>query len=160
MIQRPLTGALALLLTCFALPALAQGEKALLDQMESMNDTAIAMAGKDGNLQLNTLRPLVISNLLRSIRLLADACDSFATRMLAGAELNRAEIEEHLGRSAMLVTALAPHIGYDRAASIAHLALEEDLPLREAALRSGVATALFDEVVRPLDLTRPGSDAP
>ncbi|MCO5317912.1 MAG: class II fumarate hydratase [Microthrixaceae bacterium] len=124
------------------------------------NDTAIAMAGKDGNLQLNTLRPLVISNLLRSIRLLADACDSFATRMLAGAELNRAAIEEHLGRSAMLVTALAPHIGYDRAASIAHLALEEDLPLREAALRSGVATALFDEVVRPLDLTRPDSDAP
>ncbi len=119
------------------------------------NDTAVSMAGKEGNLELNTFRPVVISNLLRSMTLLADGARCFTEHMVSGTELNVAVIERHVAGSAMLVTALAPHIGYDEAAAIAHLAVREDLSLREAALRRGVDEKLFDSVVDPIALTHP-----
>ncbi len=119
------------------------------------NDTAIAMAGKEGNLELNTFRPVVISNLLRSMTLLADGARSFTEHMVIGTELNTAVLERHVAGSAMLVTALAPHIGYDEAAAIAHLAVRQDLSLRDAALRRGVDEELFDSVVDPIALTHP-----
>lgn len=122
------------------------------------NDTTIAMAGMEGNLELNTFRPVVISNLLRSMRLLADTAGSFTEHMVRGTVLNVAVIERHVASSAMLVTALAPHVGYDRATAIAHLALEENLTLREAALKRGIDAELFDRVVRPIDLTRPSPE--
>ncbi len=120
------------------------------------NDTTIAMAGKEGNLDLNTFRPVIISNLLRSMRLIADGTRSFEEHMVRGTKLNLEVIARHVASSAMLVTALAPHVGYDEATAIAHLAVDEDLALREAALRRGVDAALFDSVVRPIDLTHPG----
>ena len=119
------------------------------------NDATIAIAGKEGNLELNTFRPVVIANLLHSLTILADACVRARRHMIEGISLNRERIDAHVGRSAMMVTALAPEIGYDRAAAIAHQAVTEDLTLREAALRSGVDADLFDRVVVPLEMTRP-----
>ncbi len=111
------------------------------------NDTAVALAGAEGNFQLNVFRPVAIRNVLHSIGLLADACASFRTNLVEGAELDRRRITQALERSVMLVTALAPVIGYDRAAAIAHLAVHDDLTLRDAALRSGVDADLFDATV-------------
>ncbi|MFV0315789.1 MAG: class II fumarate hydratase [Microthrixaceae bacterium] len=122
------------------------------------NDATVAMAGKDGNLQLNTLRPVSIANLIRSMRLIADGVTGFTTHMVVGTELNLDAIEAYVGRSAMLVTALAPQIGYDLATEIAHVAVDEDLPLRDAALQSGVDPDLYDSVVQPLRLTHPVSE--
>jgi fumarate hydratase class II len=119
------------------------------------NDATIAIAGKEGNLQLNTFRPVVIANLLHSLTILGDACDRARRHMFEGISLNRERIDAHVGRSAMMITALAPVIGYDRAAAIAHRAVAEDLTLRDAALRSGVDAELFDRVVVPLEMTRP-----
>jgi fumarate hydratase class II len=113
-------------------------------------DTAVAFAGAQGQLQLNVMRPLVIANVLGACRLLADACGSFRRFCVDGAELNRARIAEMLDRSLMLVTALAPEIGYDRASAIAHAAHEHGTTLREAALASGAITAeRFDALVDP-----------
>ena len=124
------------------------------------NDATIAMAAKEGNLELNTFRPVAIANLLRSMRLLADMSASFTEHLVRGTELNEGTISAHVERSAMLVTALAPHIGYDLATRIAHLAVEEDLPLRDAALQLGVDPELFDSVVRPIELTHPSPEPP
>ena len=111
-------------------------------------DAAVAFAGAQGNFQLNVMRPLVVGNFLAAARLLGDAADGFRQHAIEGAELDRARIAELLDRSLMLVTALAPVIGYDRAAGIAHEAHVEGLTLREAALRSGlVDAATFDRVV-------------
>ena len=134
-----------------------QAEAMLMVAVQVMgNDAATAMAGKEGNFELNAFRPVVIANLLHSMRLLADVCDHARRFMIEGIELDEPTIEGYVDRSVMLVTALAPVIGYDRASAIAHLAIDEDLTLREAALRSGVDADLFDEVVVPLDLTSPG----
>ncbi len=122
------------------------------------NDATIAMAAKEGNLELNTFRPVVISNLLRSMRLVADCAVSFSDHMVSGTELNEATIAGYVERSAMLVTALAPHIGYDLATEVAHRAVDEDLALRDAALQLGVDAELFDSVVVPLELTRPSPE--
>ena len=95
-------------------------------------------------------------NVLESIRLLAEAARSFNDRCAAGIEPNEKRIREHLDNSLMLVTALNPHIGYEKAAQIARKAYLEDLPLREAALRLGhVSAAQFDAWVRPEEMTRP-----
>ena len=118
------------------------------------NDTVVAAAGAEGNFQLNTFRPVAISNFLHSARILSDAADSFRTFLVEGARLNQARLAENVARSVMLVTALSPSIGYDAAAKIAHLAVAEDLPLREAALRLGVTAELYDRVVVPERLTR------
>ena len=114
------------------------------------NHVAVTMGGMQGQLELNVFKPLIGANVLRSIDLLATAMDSFATRCVDGLEPNRDRIAELLDRSLMLVTALAPEIGYDAAARIAKHAHEHDLTLREAGLALGlVDAATFDRVVRP-----------
>jgi len=122
-------------------------------------DVAVRTGGAGGNFELNTFRPLLIHNAVHSAGTLADACDSFRAYLVEGVELNEARIAADVDRSVMLVTALSPVIGYDRAAAIAHDAVDEDLTLREAALRHGVSGELFDAVVDPMAMTRPGVDA-
>jgi len=117
------------------------------------NDTAIAFAASGGNLELNTMRPVIIANFLHSARLLAGACKAFRVFCIEGAELNEARIAEHVGRSLMLVTALSPVIGYDHAAEIAHKADHEGTTLREAALSLGYITGEdFDRVIDPASM--------
>jgi fumarate hydratase class II len=114
------------------------------------HDTAVAFAAAQGNLELNTMRPVIIANFLHSARIVAGACRAFRVFCVEGAELNRARIAEHVSRSLMLVTALSPVIGYDKAAEIAHRADAEGSTLREAALESGyISAADFDRVVDP-----------
>jgi fumarate hydratase, class II len=114
------------------------------------NDTAVKVAGSQGNFELNVFKPVIAANLLRSARLLADACDSFRAFAIEGLEADRERIAELVGRSLMLVTALSPRIGYDRAAEVAKKALHEGLTLREAALALGYVTeAEYDELVHP-----------
>jgi fumarate hydratase, class II len=111
-------------------------------------DSAVAIAGSQGNFELNTMRPIVINNFLHSARILGDACEKLRIFCIEGAELNRARIAELLDRSLMLVTALSPVIGYDKAAAIAHKAHVEGTTLREAALASGaIDGAEFDRIV-------------
>jgi len=113
-------------------------------------DAAVAFAGSQGNFELNTMRPLVINNYLHAALILADGCEMFRRYSVEGTRLNRARIDRYVAESVMLVTALNPVIGYDRASQIAHLAMEHDLTLREAALRSGfVDAATFDATVDP-----------
>jgi fumarate hydratase, class II len=120
------------------------------------NDVAIAVAGSQGNFELNVFKPVMIHNFLNSVRLLGDACRSFAEHCVAGMELNLEHIRENLENSLMLVTALSPKIGYDKAAEIAHMAHHEHLSLREAALKLGYLTEKeFDEIVRPEKMTHP-----
>ncbi len=114
------------------------------------HDTAIAVAAAQGNLELNTMRPVIIADFLHSATILAGACRAFREFCVEGAELNKARIAEHVSRSLMLVTALSPVIGYDRAAQIAHKAEAEGSTLREAALASGyISAAEFDRVIDP-----------
>jgi fumarate hydratase class II len=114
------------------------------------NDVAVNIGGLSGNFELNVFKPLMIFNLLNSIRLLADACDSFDEHCAIGIEPDREAIARHLERSLMLVTALNPHIGYDNAAKVAKKAHAEGKTLREAALELGLLTPEeFDRVVRP-----------
>ncbi len=119
------------------------------------NDAAVALAGAEGNFQLNVFRPVAIRNVLHSVGLLADVCDRFREHLVEGTEVDRERMRANVERSVMLVTALAPTIGYDRAAAIAHLAVHDDLTLRDAALRSGVDAETFDRIVDPVRLTRP-----
>jgi fumarate hydratase class II len=120
------------------------------------NDHAVAFAGSQGNFQLNVYKPVILHNVLESIQLLAEAGRSFNDHCAVGIEPNENRIREHLENSLMLVTALNPHIGYEKAAQIALKAYREDLTLREAALQLGFVTAeQFDEWVRPEDMTHP-----
>jgi fumarate hydratase class II len=135
-----------------------QAEAMLMVCMEVIGaDVTVSMAGAEGNFELNAFRPIVIANHLRSARLLADTCDRFRVHMIEGTTLNEARLRTDVDKSVMAVTALSPLIGYDRAAAIAHHAVEHDLTLREAALAHGVDAATFDRVVVPRSLTRPGS---
>ena len=121
------------------------------------NDTAITVAGSSGNFELNVCKPVMIYNLLQSIRLLADASRSFRKKCIAGIEPNQRKIEEYLRESLMLVTALNPIIGYDRAADIASKAYQEDKTLKEAAVELGYLTAEeFEEAIDPAEMTEPG----
>ena len=114
------------------------------------NDTAIGIAASQGNFQLNVFLPVTIYNFLQSARLLADAMDSFEANCVRGIRPNYDVIQAHLDASLMLVTALTPHIGYERAAEVAKLAHREDLTLRESCLRLGYMTAeAFDAAYRP-----------
>jgi fumarate hydratase, class II len=114
------------------------------------NDTAVSVAGTHGHFQLNVFKPVMIFNLLRSARLLGDACASFTDHCIAGAEANRARAREHLDRSLMLVTALNGVIGYYKAAEIAQRAHREGTTLKEAALALGyLDEETFDRVVVP-----------
>ena len=120
------------------------------------NDHSVAFAGSQGNFQLNVYKPVILHNVLQSIQLLAEAGQSFNDRCAKGIEPNDKRIHEHLDNSLMLVTALNPHIGYEKAAQISLKAYREELSLRDAALKLGYLTASqFDEWVRPEDMTHP-----
>jgi len=113
-------------------------------------DTAVAFAGSQGNFELNAMRPIVINNFLHAATILADGSDKFRSYSVEGTQLNLPKIEEFLNRSLMLVTALSPVIGYDKASAIAHAAMDKNLTLREAALASGLINAeQFDQIVDP-----------
>jgi fumarate hydratase class II len=121
------------------------------------NHVTITIAGSQGHLELNVYKPVIAYNLLQSIRLLSDACNSFTERCLAGLEPDRARIAEMVDRSLMLVTALAPKIGYDEAAKVAKHAHEKGLTLLQSALELGVVTKEeFYRLVDPKRMTRPG----
>jgi fumarate hydratase class II len=114
------------------------------------DDNAVAFAGSQGNFELNAMRPIIINNFLHSSRILGDACNKLRRFSVEETRLNRHRIDEMLGRSLMLVTALAPVIGYDKATTIAHKANDEGLTLKEAALRSGaIDENRFDQIVDP-----------
>ncbi len=120
------------------------------------NDAAVAFGGSQGAFQLNVYKPLMLHNVLESISLLADAARSFNDHAAVGIEPNRKVIQDHLENSLMLVTALNPHIGYERSAEIALLAHREDLTLRDAAVKLGYVTEEeFDEWVKPEEMTGP-----
>ncbi len=115
-------------------------------------DAIVASAGAQGNFQLNTMRPIVIHNVLHSARILGDASENLRRYSVEGTELNRDRISEYVDCSLMLVTALSPHIGYAKAAAIAHKAEHEGSTLRDAALALGVPAADFDRIVDPADM--------
>jgi fumarate hydratase class II len=120
------------------------------------NDLAVGMGGSAGFLEMNVYKPLMIFNLMNSIVLLADGCTNFRKFMIEGTRPNLKAIKAHLERSLMLVTALAPVIGYDKASQIAHHAMEHDLTLKQAALQLGfVGEAEFDRVVDPTKMVTP-----
>jgi len=120
------------------------------------NDVTIGIGGASGNFELNVFKPVIIYNLLQSIRLLADACEMFNEHCAVGIEANEANIKKHLENSLMLVTALNPHVGYDNAAKIAKKAHKENLTLREAAMALDILTGeKFDAIVRPEKMIGP-----
>jgi fumarate hydratase, class II len=120
------------------------------------HDAAIGIAGSQGNFELNVFKPVIIFNYLQSVELLADACNSFVDHCVSGIAANREQIERYVNSSLMLVTALAPKIGYDNAARVAKTAHHEGTSLREAALKLGVISGEeFDALVRPEDMTHP-----
>ncbi|MGE4133209.1 MAG: class II fumarate hydratase [Bdellovibrionales bacterium] len=120
------------------------------------NDMAVAVGGSTGHFELNVFKPVIVFNVLNSIRLLGDACHSFREHCVEGTKANRDQIKKHLENSLMLVTALNPHIGYDNAAKIAKSAWERGTTLKEEALRLGLLDAAqFDAVVRPEKMIGP-----
>jgi fumarate hydratase class II len=120
------------------------------------NDVALTIGGASGNFELNVFKPMIAHNFLQSARLLADGMRSFDEHCAHGIEPNRGRIGELMERSLMLVTALAPHIGYDRAAQIAKLAQHDGLTLKQAALQLGfVSESEFDAWIVPIEMTRP-----
>ncbi|MDQ5844758.1 MAG: class II fumarate hydratase [Acidobacteriota bacterium] len=120
------------------------------------NDVAITMAGSQGHFELNVFKPVMIHNLLHSIRLLRDASSGFTKYCIKGIELNRKQIGEYLRDSLMLVTALNPHIGYDKAAQVAKNAHKKGISLRESAVELGFLTGEeFDKYVKPEEMTHP-----
>jgi fumarate hydratase class II len=120
------------------------------------NDSAIAFAGSQGNFELNAMRPVIISNFLHSATILADACGKLRQYCIDGTELNRDQISAYVDKSLMLVTALSPVIGYEKASAIAHKANDEGTTLREAALATGyISAADFDRIVNPAAMVGP-----
>src|SRR5262249_33406755 len=120
------------------------------------NDAAIGFAGSQGNFELNVFKPVMIFNYLHSVELLADACNSFTAHCVRGIEANKNTIDRYVHNSLMLVTALAPKIGYDNAAKVAKTAHHEGISLREAAVKLGFVTAAeFDILVKPEDMIHP-----
>lgn len=120
------------------------------------NDVTVGMAGSQGNFELNVFKPLMIHNLLESVALLADACDSFRSNCIEGLELNRERVESLMRESLMLVTALNPHVGYDNAAKAAKKAHAEGTTLREAVLALELMSGEeFDAAVVPADMVGP-----
>lgn len=119
------------------------------------NDTTVAVAGASGNLELNVFKPVIIHNILISIRLLTDASLSFRTNCVEGIRANQPRIRQHLDRSLMMVTALAPLVGYDRAAEIAKKAHQENTTLKEAAMAWGVTEEAFNRAVHPEKMIHP-----
>jgi len=121
------------------------------------NHVTVTIAGSQGHLELNTYKPVIVYNVLQSIRLLADATRSFADHCIAGIRANRVRLRDQLDRSLMLVTALAPHIGYDRAAAIARKAHAEGTTLKAAAIALGAVSAEeFERWIEPRRMLAPG----
>jgi fumarate hydratase, class II len=113
-------------------------------------DNAVAFAGSQGNFELNAMRPIIINNVLHAARILGDACVKLREYSIEGVTLDRSRIDEFVGESLMLVTALSPVIGYDKASAIAHYALDHNTTLRDAALKGGFVTEeVFDRIVDP-----------
>jgi fumarate hydratase class II len=136
----------------------SQAEAMLMVAIQVMaSDVAVTMGGAEGNFELNAFRPIVISNYLHSALIMADMCDHFRQFMIEGTKLNEAKLKENIERSVMMVTALSPVIGYDKAAAISYYAIDHDQTLKQAALANGVSEELYDKVVVPIALTRPGS---
>jgi len=119
-------------------------------------DTAVTFAGASGYLEMNVYKPVMIFNVIQSMRILSDCCLSFAEFLVDGLEPNRPQIDRFLGRSLMLVTALSPVIGYDKASRVAHHAMEKDLSLKDACLELGfVSPEEFDRIVDPYRMAHP-----
>jgi fumarate hydratase, class II len=119
-------------------------------------DVAVALGGAGGHLEMNVYKPLIILNVMQSIRILSDGMNNFRRFLVDGTEPNHRQIADYVTRSLMLVTALSPVIGYDKAAQVAHHAMEHDLSLRDAALQLGVVSAEeFDRVVDPATMVHP-----
>jgi len=122
------------------------------------DDSAVAFAGSQGNFELNAMRPIIINNFLHSARILADGCEKFRTFSVEGTTLNNKRIAQYVQNSLMLVTALSPVIGYDKASKIAHKALDEETTLKEAALATGwIDEETFDQVVDPGKMVSPNN---
>lgn len=120
------------------------------------NDVAVGFGGSQGHFELNVFKPVIVFNVLNSIRLIADACDSFVDHCVDGIVANKSQIKKHLENSLMLVTALNPHIGYDKAAQIAKTAHKNGTTLKEEAVKLGFLTAeQFDQYVKPEDMVHP-----
>jgi fumarate hydratase class II len=120
------------------------------------NDVAVGFGGASGYLEMNVYKPLMIYNIAHSITIMTDGCTNFRKFLIEGTKPNLKRINEYVGRSLMLVTALAPVIGYDKASKIAHFADDNDLTLKEAALKLGfVDEAEFDRIVDPAKMVRP-----
>jgi fumarate hydratase class II len=122
------------------------------------NDVAVGFGGAGGYLEMNVYKPLIIFNITNSITLLADSCTNFRRYLVEGTRPNLKRIQEDVERSLMLVTALSPVIGYDKASKVAHYAMEHDVTLKEAALKLGVVTAAdFDRLVDPAKMIGPSA---
>jgi fumarate hydratase class II len=120
------------------------------------NDAAVGFAGASGNFELNVYKPVIIFNILQSIRLLSDACESFNHNCVQGIKANRANIKKNLNNSLMLVTALNPYIGYDKAAKVAKKAYADNITLKEAAVALGFLTKeQFEKFVNPKTMIAP-----
>jgi fumarate hydratase class II len=114
------------------------------------NDTAVAFAGSQGNFELNAMRPIIIHNFLHSARILGDGSEKFRIHSVEGTRINEPKLKEYLDNSLMLVTSLAPAIGYDKASQIAHKAMQEGTTLKAAAIASGfIDEKRFDEIINP-----------
>jgi fumarate hydratase, class II len=120
------------------------------------NDVAVGFGGAGGYLEMNVYKPLIIFNITHSIAIMADGCVNFRKFLIEGAKPNLKKIKEYVDRSLMLVTALSPVIGYDKASKIAHLAMDNDLTLKQAALQLGfVDEKTFDRIVDPAKMVKP-----
>jgi fumarate hydratase class II len=120
------------------------------------NDVAAAVGGASGYLEMNVYKPLVIFNVAKSVRLMTDGCTNFREFLVEGTEPHLKQIGKYVERSLMLVTALSPVIGYDKASKVAHYAQDHDLTLKEAALKLGaVSAAEFDRIVDPRKMVKP-----
>jgi fumarate hydratase class II len=120
------------------------------------NDVAVGFGGAGGHLEMNVYKPLIVFNIMHSITIMTDGCTNFRKFLIEGTKPNLKKIKEYVERSLMLVTALAPVIGYDRASQIAHYAMKHDLTLKDAALKLGfVSEAEFDRVVDPEKMAKP-----
>ncbi len=134
-----------------------QAEAMTMVAVQTMgNDAAIGFAGSQGNFELNVFKPVMIFNFLHSVELLSDACKSFVDHCVVGIQVNQKQIDFYVKNSLMLVTALTPKIGYDKAAQAAHTAHHENLTLREAVVKLGYLSAEeFDKLVKPEEMTHP-----
>jgi len=120
------------------------------------NDVAVGFGGAGGYLEMNVYKPLMIFSITHSITIMADGCTTFRRFLVEGTKPNLKKINEYVERSLMLVTALAPVIGYDKASKVAHYAVDHDMTLRAAALKLGFVTeAEFDRIVDPRKMVKP-----